>query len=106
MTVRRNRGTGRPSGIRGVPVSPRGTFFMPGTSTESIRDFAVGATRSSISSTGISTVDRFPCFRASTRRKAFVTVTRSNWFLRRSRLSSDDTTGAAMRKRPTKPRKK
>jgi len=47
----------------------------------------VGATRSSSSSTGISTVERLPCFRVSTRRKAFVTVTRSNWFFRRSKTS-------------------
>lgn len=95
-------GMGRPSDIRGMPVSPRDTFFIPGTSVVFITPRLVGATRSSSSETGISVVVRFPCFRASTRRMSFVMVIRSNCFFRRNTLTSAGITVPAMKKRPMK----
>lgn len=101
----RKRGTGRPSGIRGVPVSPKETFFIPETSMVFIAPRVVGATRSSSSAVGISMVMLFLCFSASRRRKAFVTVIRSNSFFRRYTVRRADITGAAIKKRPKMPRK-
>jgi len=47
---------------------------------------------------------RLPCLSDSTRRKAFVTVTRSNRFFRRSTFRSAETTGPATKNRPMNPR--